>query len=177
MDDPNLVTAARNGNRDAFSSLIDQYYQNIYRMAYQFTHCHFEADEVCQETFLRALNSLQTLKNANSFKSWLFSIAANLLRAGLRKKNHLETYIKTSHTPDESEHNQPSQAAMLNEKRVLIHTYLQEIPEQMRLIVILVLMEGVNQKEAARILKCSEATVSRCLSSAKDLLRIKLNSI
>ena len=80
MDEVSLVQASQMGNKAAFGSLIDRYYQSIYRLAYHFTGNHYDTDEVCQETFLRAFENIRKLKEGSRFKGWIFIIASNLLR-------------------------------------------------------------------------------------------------
>ncbi len=80
MDDLLLVGSSQKGDRLAFGSLIDRYYKGIYRFAFQYTGSHHDADEICQETFLRAIENIRKLKDGNCFKGWIFMIASNLLR-------------------------------------------------------------------------------------------------
>ena len=177
MDDSNLAIAAQNGDKKAFSSLIDKYYQSIYRVAYQYTSCHSEADEICQETFLKALTNLKKLKKPRSFKQWLFSISSNLLRAKHKRKQLFNNYLNSTSRVEKQAPEQPLDRIFQLERKNAIEKCLQEMPEQMRLVTIMVLMEGVHQKEVASILKFSGSSVSRHLSIAKDLLRAKLTKI
>lgn len=177
MDDSNLAIAAQNGDKKAFSSLIDKYYQSIYRVAYQYTSCHSEADEICQETFLKALMNLKKLKKPSSFKRWLFSILSNLLRAKHKRKQLFDNYLNSTSCIEKQTPEQPYEKMIQLERKNAIENCLQEMPEQMRLVTIMVLLEGIHQKEAASILNFSEASVSRHLSTAKELLRAKLTKI
>ena len=174
MDDKDLVTAARRGDQTAFGTLIDKYYKSVYRLAYQFTSCHHEADEICQETFLRAMKGIGKLKKGGSFKPWLFSISGNLLRSEHKRKHRFENYLTSAHYPEKQGRQEPLEKLARLEIKDAIREGLDQMPEQMRLVAIMVLMEGVNQKEAAVILNISEASVSRHLSAAKELLKTKL---
>jgi len=78
MDELALIKASRTGDRAAFGGLVDLYYKNIYRLAYRYMGCHAEADDICQETFLRALEKIGTLRDGRCFKAWLLKIALNL---------------------------------------------------------------------------------------------------
>lgn len=174
MDDLNPVIAAQSGDRKAFGSLIDKYYKSIYRMAYQYSACHSEADEICQDTFLKALTNLKKLKRPSSFKQWLFSISTNLLRAKHKRRQLFDKYINSTDRAKNPSPEQPCETIIRHERNNVIKDCLQEMSEQMRLITIMVLMEGIHQKEVALILRMSEASVSRQLSTAKDLLRAEL---
>ena len=174
MDVTNLVTDAQAGNKKAFGSLIDKYYKRIYRMAYQYTGCHSEADEVCQETFLKALKNLRKLKKKSSFKQWLFSISSNILRARHKRKQLFGKFLDSTSYTESRVSDQPFEQLSQHETQRMIQQCLQEMPEHIRLVSIMVLMEGVNQKEVASVLKFSESSVSRYLSTGKCLLREKL---
>lgn len=174
MDDSILAKAAQSGDKKAFGSLIDKYYQSVYRVAYQYTRCHHEADEICQDTFLKALMNLHKLKNPTLFKYWLFRILSNLLRAGYKRKQLFDNYLNASGPELKQVQDQPLGEMIQSESRTIVEQCLQEMPKQMRMITIMVLMEGLSQKEAASVLSSSEASVSRHLNKAKQWLKPKL---
>lgn len=182
MNEVLLVGASQAGDKAAFGSLINRYYKNIYRFAYQYTGNHHDADEVCQETFLRALNSIRKLKDGNCFKGWIFTIASNLLRKRIKESKRENTLGTKS--PDgaavelaEDKNTQPFEVLSSKEKAMIIQRHLQEMPEQMRLVTILVFMEGLTQKDAAGVLSCSEASASRHLDAARKWLRARLQNL
>jgi RNA polymerase sigma-70 factor, ECF subfamily len=74
MDDLILVESSQAGNKAAFDSLIDRYYKSIYCFAFQYAGSHHEADEVCQEAFLRAFEKIRALKDGNCFRGWVLAI-------------------------------------------------------------------------------------------------------
>ncbi len=94
MNELSIIKACQSGDKAAFSPLIDKYYKGIYRFAYQYTGNHHNADEVCQETFLRAISSIRKLRKSSSFQNWIFTIALNLLRKRA-KKNKREKRLMT----------------------------------------------------------------------------------
>ncbi|MHC4653620.1 MAG: RNA polymerase sigma factor [Planctomycetota bacterium] len=178
MDEVSLVQASQKGNRSAFGSLVDRYYQSIYRLAYHFTGNHHDADDVCQETFVRALDNIESLKDGSRFNGWVFMIASNLVRRHIKKKK-LTSRTSGLIPPEdaEREHSQPFERLSSSEKAVEIQKRLQEMPEHMRLVTILTIMEGLSQKEAANVLDFSEASVSRYLEAAKKWLHTRLQDL
>jgi RNA polymerase sigma-70 factor (ECF subfamily) len=178
MDEVSLVQASQIGNMTAFGSLVDKYYQSIYRLAYHFTGNHHDADDICQETFVRALDSIESLKDGGRFKGWILVIAYNLLRRYIKKKKLVS---RTSDIiPSEAvEHaqSQPFERLSSREKAVVIQKRLQKMPEHMRLVTILTIMEGLSQKEAANVLDFSEASVSRYLEGARKWLHTELQDL
>jgi RNA polymerase sigma-70 factor (ECF subfamily) len=179
MDELALVRASQRGNKAAFGSLIDRHYKNIYRLAYQYTGSHQDADDVCQETFLRAFGSIRKLRDAKRFKGWIFMIASNLLRKRAKKSRHqrqLTAEIEDGPAVKLTGGNNvgPFEILSAKEKSGIIHKQLQKMPEHMRLVTVLTLMEGLTQKDAAGVLNCSEASVSRRLDMARKWLRPRL---
>ena len=182
MDELLLVEASQAGDKDAFGSLIDRYYKRIYRFAYQYTGHHHDADEVCQETFLLALDSIRRLRDHSCFERWIFKIALNLLRKRVgeikrRKKLVVKSLRDLTVETTEDKCSEPFEALSAKEKAMIIHEELERMPKQMRLATILILMEGLTQKDAAGILNCSEASLSRCLDRAREWLRAKLRNL
>ena len=84
-----LVEQARQGNRGAFKKLVSLFQEDIYRMLYYRTYSRMDAEDLSQEVFVQAYKKIDNLKNAERFKSWLYSIAANRFRDFIRKRKLL----------------------------------------------------------------------------------------
>jgi RNA polymerase sigma-70 factor (ECF subfamily) len=182
MDDLLLVEASQAGDKAAFSSLIDRYYRNVYRLAYQYTGSHHDADDICQEAFLRAFGAIESLRDGGSFKGWIFTIASNLLRRRIKdmkveKRLAARSSSGSATESAENEDGVPSAKMAAEETTAIVRRQVQEMPEHIRLVTILVLMEGLSRKEAAAVLNCSEATVCRRLEAATEWLRARLRSV
>ena len=179
MDELALIDASRAGDKLAFGSLVDGYYKSIYRLAYAYTGRHEEADDICQETFLRALNNIAKLRTKEKFGGWLFTIATNLVRKQVRDSRRDKALTSQDcdiesieGTPDPKV--QPVQKLSAEEEVGIVQQELQKMPERMRLVVILVLMEGVSQKDTAGILGYSESSTCRYLDAGRKWLRTRL---
>jgi RNA polymerase sigma-70 factor, ECF subfamily len=182
MDEFDAVKATQAGDRTAFDILISQYYKSIYRFTYHFTGSSQDADDICQETFLRAFEEITKLQNGKCFKGWIFMIASNLSRRYIRdsksrKKLVEQTAVESSSELYGNNDNQPFESLSSKEKAQIIQKQLLKIPEQMRLATVLVHIEDFSQKEAAELLNCSEATISRDLTIAMTLMRSKLQNL
>jgi RNA polymerase sigma-70 factor, ECF subfamily len=182
MDEIIAIKASQTGDRSAFDYLISQYYKSIYRYAYQLTGNLQDADDISQETFLRAFEGIKNLKNNGCFKSWIFMIATNLTRchyrnASLEKRLTETTFSKVSTKPFENEHNQPFESLSCKENQLLVQKQLLKMPEKMRMATVLVYIEEFTQKEAAKILCCSETQISRQLCNATNQLRSKFQNL
>src|SRR6478752_1261649 len=76
-DEARLVRAAQEGNRPAFASLVEAYWDRLYRWLYQLTRDRHLAEDLAQEAFLKALAHLDRFKAGTNFRAWLFRIAHN----------------------------------------------------------------------------------------------------
>lgn len=182
MEETALVEASQRGDRVAFGSLVDLYYKSIYRLAFHFSGNHDEADDVCQETFLRAYGNIHKLREGDRFQAWIYTIATNLLRKRAKKrKSNIglcdDVMNQRVHSVDSGPDADPSKSMVAEENATVIQQQLQIMPQDMRLATILVLMENVPQKSVAAVLNCSEATVSRHLDRSREWLRNKLRDM
>ncbi len=80
------VAAALAGDDDAFVSLVRRYADGIYRFAYRYVRTGADAEDIAQETFVRAWRNLKTFDASKSFKTWLFTIARNAALDAIKKK-------------------------------------------------------------------------------------------
>ena len=178
MEELAAVKASQTGDKTAFGMLIDQYYKSIYRYAFQYTGNHQDADDICQETFLRAFDSINQLKDGNRFKGWIFTIASNISRGKIKDKIHKSDFLNCSRILYENnDADEPLQKLSGKERAAVIHNQLQEMPERLRIITTLVIIEDFKQKDVSKILNCSEPSVSRDLENARNWLRIRLRHL
>lgn len=182
MDELTLVEASKRGDRAAFGLLVDQYYRRIYRFVYHHTGNHHDADDLCQQTFLHAVSNISSLRDGSSFKGWIFTISVNLARKHWKKirRNRVMSLERnpeagTSVVADIC--NEPVAMLSAREKASIVQEKVGQMPEHMRTVTVLILMEGFAQKEAAAILRRSEATVSRHLSMARRWLHSRLQDV
>lgn len=89
LDDARLVGLVQNGHQDAFAVLYERYFDRIYDFLARMLRNRAEAEDVAQDTFIRAINSIDRLESGHKFKSWLFTIARNtaLNRIEREKRN------------------------------------------------------------------------------------------
>jgi RNA polymerase sigma-70 factor (ECF subfamily) len=78
LSDETLVGQARAGSRPAFEALVRRYQKPLYFLCFRYVHDHDAAADLTQRSFIRVLEKLDDLREDNTFKSWLFRIAANL---------------------------------------------------------------------------------------------------
>lgn len=176
MNDKEHIQRVLEGNREAFRFLVDKYQEKVFRTAMGFVHQQEEAEDITQETFIRAYQSLQTFQGDSEFSTWLYRIAINtcLNTLSQKRKNifirqaeklmqkalHLKSY-----EPD------PQEQLVNQESSERIRKAIDNLPEKQRLAFTLSKYDDLPQKEIAEILKISEGAVEQLLQRAKINLK------
>lgn len=88
-DDISLVGAARKGDDEAFGALVSRYADAVYRFAYRYVRTGADAEDITQETFVRAWRHLKRFDESKSMRAWLFAIARNAALDLIKKKKPL----------------------------------------------------------------------------------------
>jgi RNA polymerase sigma-70 factor (ECF subfamily) len=162
-DDSNLVQRASQGDADAFASLFRRYHPMIFAFAYRLCLDPADAQEIAQETFIKAARALADVRDLVSCKGWLYRIARNtaidLGRAGARRER-LAAQVFEGRPGDE----RPGDFAFVAEA-------LAGLSADLREAIVLVYYEEMNHAQAARVLGCAEATVSWRVHMAKRKLK------
>lgn len=171
-----LVEKAQQGDRSAFGELVKRHQKKVYATTLQMTGNHGEADDLAQETFLRAFQAVDRFDGRSEFSTWLYRIAINLTI------NHLKRRAKTR-PADESDprvagalaasaqKGDPASEVELRRFYARLAAALDELPDNLRATVVLVSLQGLPHRVAAEVLGCSEGTVSWRVHQARKLLR------
>jgi RNA polymerase sigma-70 factor (ECF subfamily) len=171
-DEPQLVGAAMRGDADAFSDLFNRYYPMIHAFAYRLTLSSHDADDIAQETFIKAARAIGGFRRAASFKNWLYQIAANHSRDQFRKqRNHRALNQPLTVSVEENHAAAPADNGV---DFTPLHRALGGLPDDWRRALTLVYYENFNHAQAAQILGCAEATVSWRIFRAKRQLKQRL---
>src|SRR5437016_11211147 len=106
VTDAAIVALVLAGDRDAFRVLVERHSRSIFRVVYRMTGNQQDAEEILQETFLRAYKSLARFELRSSFATWLYRIAVNRSLDFLKAKKMNESYPISQNPgtePDEQE--------------------------------------------------------------------------
>ena len=165
-----LVGAARSGDTGSFEVLFDRYYDMIHAFAYRVCLVETEADDIAQETFIRAARGMASYRGDASFKNWLYRIAHNaLIDWG---KQSTRRHERQAEFAAEME----SQARVRPPDYAPVHAALRQLRPDLREAIALVYLEEMNHREAASVLGCAETTISWRIFRAKRALRKLLGS-
>lgn len=166
-DDSTFVFQALQGDHAAFSALFQKYYERIRKHAYQIVLDAHLADDVAQETFIRAASRLSSLRDQHAFSGWLFQISGNISKDKLRSKSsYQEKITQFSNQLRESTESTDSHTRDPD----LVHQAISRLDPKQREAVSLVWFENKSHFEASRIAGCAESTISWRLALAKRKL-------
>ena len=165
-----LVEQAKEGDRAAFEDLMQAYSGFVYSLAFRMLGKRADAEDVFQETFLRAWSHLTSFRSGGNFTHWLKRIATNLcldrLKAGKRQ------YALPSKRVEEVEPSQEApQYADQREQREMVNRLLAELPDTHRAAVVLFYLEDRSVEEVARTLKQKPGTVKVWLFRAREKMK------
>ena len=181
-----LVSRAKNGNREAFETLLKKYEARTYSSAYRILGNRSDAADVLQEASIRAFQALPKFSGRSSFGTWFYRIAINLCLLKLRKQKKAPFSLEAMTTvrKDDGEeqsfeitdwsHN-PAASLANTELRELLEKKIAGLPDIYRTPFVLYEIEDLPVKEVARILKISESAVKTRLHRSRSLLREKLS--
>ncbi|HEX7620937.1 MAG TPA: sigma-70 family RNA polymerase sigma factor [Anaerolineales bacterium] len=180
------VEALRAGDREEFSRLVENYSGPIYRLALKMLGIPMEAEDVLQNTFLKAFKHLKEFEGRSSLSTWLYRIASNEALMILRKHRPETTFSDTEPEGDDNSGYSPAQFAdwrhlpetefLTSESQAAMDKAVQNLVESQRIVFILRDIEGLSIQETGQVLNLSEAAVKTRLLRARLHLREELST-
>jgi RNA polymerase sigma-70 factor (ECF subfamily) len=177
LSDEALVAQHLRGDDQAFAALVARYTAPIFNLAFRLTDDRAEAENVTQETFLRAYSALPRSRTDLAFKPWLFQIAVNLCRDLARKKRpaaFADLAQEDDSSPEEAIEDEtplPFEQVEGRELEKALTRAVADLPEIYRAVVTLRYTEELSYEEIAAVLKLPVNTVRTHLFRAKAMLR------
>ncbi|MCR9270288.1 MAG: sigma-70 family RNA polymerase sigma factor [Hyphomonadaceae bacterium] len=167
------ITRAASGDRAAQAALVNRNMPIIFRVAYRMLQDRAEAEDVTQETFLRAWKHLPNWQPKAKFSTWACTVALNLCRDRLRKKkpvlmDELPERVDTALRPEE--------ALASAQAQDRIATKIAALPERQREALTLCALEGMTNIEAAAAMDVSVRALESLLARARRTLRAGLHA-
>jgi RNA polymerase sigma-70 factor (ECF subfamily) len=169
-----LLAQARRGNAFAFEEIVRRHQQQVYRVALRIVRRHEVADDVAQEAFIRAYQSLDRFDLSRPFGPWIRRIAANLAVNHLRSPRAREDELQETAQGPTGGGSDPLGEAMAGEARDALDQALARLPAEQRAVFVLRAVEELTYAEIAEALGISEGTVMSRLFRAREKLRVAL---
>ncbi len=161
------IRRSERGDEAAFEALIRRHQRMIYALTYRMTGSPADAEDLAQDTFIKAFQQLSGYRGEAKFSSWLYRIAVNLsLNWKARQDRHQRL---------QSEYAQHQEGGTGSDggRTQQIESALLKLPPKQRAAVVLTAYDGLSHAEAARVLGCSETTVSWRLFAARRTARMR----
>jgi RNA polymerase sigma-70 factor (ECF subfamily) len=160
--DAATVALARDGDSDAFRSLVERHSRAVYRLAYRMTGSPTDAEDVVQETFLKAYRQLGRFESRANFSTWLHRIAVNCSIDLIRSRPHRESGHDSSDLEEMSGADITMESGQRTPERLMLSTEVQERVNEA--------MSGLSDRErAAFVLRHFEGSSIDDISRALGL--------
>lgn len=165
------IRDAQAGDRSAFARLIERYWDRLYRWLYHLTRDRHAAEDLTQETFLRALAAVKSFRPGSNFRAWLFRIGHNNF------VNQKRSERRTKHQlPDDAaapDHGSAETAAEHRETLEVVNRAVDDLPSDFRAALLLRVHEGLSFREVAKVLGTTEETARwRVFKARQKLMKV-----
>src|ERR1051326_1866770 len=179
LSDRAFVAKARSGDGDAFRALVERHSRSLFRLAFRMTGNQQDAEDVVQESFLRAYRQLDKFDERASFGTWLYRIVTNcaldLVRARKRRSENIAPPAEEgaedpiamlpAHDPN------PERTTLSTEVRERVAQAMGDLSETERAAFVLRHYEGMRIEEVSRILDCQPGAAKHSVFRAVQKLR------
>lgn len=175
MADSDLIVRAAAGDPAAFQTLVERHRAMVYRIAFQFSGNHHDAEDIAQDVFIKVFRSLAAFRHDAQLSSWLYRIVMNACIDHRRRQVPV-----ASVAGDEAQQSllnlreaapSPEQRAYAGELGARLEAAIARLPDGQRLVFIMRHHQGLKLCEIARALGLAEGTVKRQLHAAVHRLR------
>jgi RNA polymerase sigma-70 factor (ECF subfamily) len=180
-EDSTLAERARAGDPGAFEEIFLRYRGQVYSLAYRMTGNATDAEDVCQEVFLKAMRKIGSFEGRSTLSTWLYRVAINVSKDHLRKKRRSAEVLRDDEIPEAEvkevplvqQNGGPESRAISSEARRVVQEALLELPLNLRAPLVLHELEGLEYHEISRMLRLPVGTVkSRIFRSRVRLAEI-----
>ena len=171
-------------NKLELERCIQEYGRDIYSFCKHLTYNVQDADELYQDTFLKAVELHWKIDGQDNPKSYLLSIAVHLWKNRRRKAAWRNRIASVASLTEEQEENliggveiSPEEIYLVNEEMQIVRSAVDKLPEKLKVCVLLFYMEDLSVAQVAKTLKLPEGTVKRRLYQARKLLEKELENV
>ncbi|MEQ1636156.1 MAG: RNA polymerase sigma factor RpoE [Methylococcales bacterium] len=183
--DNDLVLRVQRGDKRAFDLLVIKYQHRIIQLVNRYVKDPSEAQDIAQEAFIKAYRALKDFRGDSAFYTWLYRIAINtaknFLVAKSRRSSDYEVDIQDAeqieNAPQLQGMDTPEQLLLNDEILRIINKAIEELPEDMRMAIMMREIEGLSYEEIAQIMNCPIGTIRSRIFRAREAIDNKLNPL
>ena len=185
MTDSEIIIVVLHGNRNSFGILVEKYQSLVFRTCMGFLHDKDDCDDLTQDIFIQAYQSLKGFKGESAFSTWIYRIAVNASLNRVRRNsgnpilNQLDSVFGSGREKEfqlpVSDTENPESILIRQEHSKWIQDALNGLPENQQTAIVLSKYDDLSQKEIAEIMQTTEGAVEALLQRAKANLRLKLS--
>ncbi|MCB0841150.1 MAG: sigma-70 family RNA polymerase sigma factor [Bacteroidetes bacterium] len=185
-EDRELVAAAKRGEPQAFETLLKKYRKSVYYMLLKMVKNADDAEDLTQEAFAKAFNSIEKFDSKYAFSTWLFRIATNNCIDFIRKKRVQTVSIDQPVEGDDGsnmkfdvrdEDLDPNEHMLKQQRKKYLNMAIKRLPEKYRILVELRYFQELSYEEVAQELEIPLGTVKAQLFRARELLNQELKNL
>lgn len=166
MNEDELIKKAQNGDKSAFETLLQEYYDVMFKMAFKYCGNRQDAEDITQNACIKLARNIGSFKFKSAFSSWLYRLVINTAKDLYKSQKPAEA-IESGHIGAVL----PQAEEKLHADDVLKQVYA--LPENEKTALLLVMSEGYTHAETAEIMDCKESTVSWYIHEARKKLGVK----
>ncbi|AEG01174.1 MAG: RNA polymerase sigma factor RpoE [Methylomonas sp.] len=183
--DQDLVRRVQQGDKSAFDLLVIKYQHRIVHLVNRYVKDPSEAQDVAQDSFIKAYKALGDFRGDSAFYTWLYRIAINTAKNYLlsRSRRHSDYEVdmqdaeQTENAPQLKDIETPEHQLMNDQIIAVIKSAIEKLPEEMRIAITLREFEGMSYEEIAEAMDCPIGTVRSRIFRAREAIDEKLNPL
>lgn len=181
-----LVDRVRAGERQAFDLLVSKYQRRLMRLVSRIVHDPAEAEDVVQETFIKAYRALRHFRGESAFYTWLYRIGINtaknfLINQSRRTPTSTDTDAEQAEVFDDGDHlrdiNTPESLLASKQIAQTVNAAMDALPVDLRTAIALREIEGLSYEEISAIMACPIGTVRSRIFRAREVIAEKLRPL
>ncbi|MCE1162948.1 RNA polymerase sigma factor RpoE [Thiomonas intermedia] len=187
QSDAVLVQQVQAGQQKAFDLLVAKYQRRIYRLVLRFIRDPALAEDVAQETFLRAYRAIGQFRGESQFYTWLYRIAVNTAKKAISddirdptvSEGDASGHDEETFSPTEllSNHETPESILVSKEIVQTVNAAMESLPEDLRMAITLREIEGLSYEDIAEAMQCPIGTVRSRIFRAREAIAERLRPV
>jgi len=178
MKEEEIIEQVKNGNKELYELLMRKYNQKLYRIARAIVKDDSDAEDILQDTYLKAYEKLSQFENRSRFSTWIIRILINNANSTLNKRKRFDKSVLAEdlvqNKTEDSSPQTPEFQMSNNELKKILEQAIDSLPESLRGVYIMREVEGLSVAETSDCLNISQENVKTRLHRAKAILKDEL---